>query len=365
LREGESLFPSTRFFPVQALEGRPAPAHHPERAKPPACAACHPEHRGKPTLTRVADGSCTACHAHLDGVVEDNSPFQNVTSFVDDHPEFRALKEPDPGRLRFAHAAHLKDTGLVMAEGPRVRLVCQDCHQVTNDGHFMKPVHYEQHCARCHPLSVVVASHNPAPPLQEAINRFAQTPAPHREPSVVRQALRDRYAQFVSNHPAILNNLVAPEPLLPLPGKRPVATRGSDSAAWARLQTSLAERMLFQAPGGCRRCHLPIPQTDTVQARAELLPEFVPTTLPPRWLRHAGFNHAADGHRDCGCSHCHKAASSHSSRNVLLPSIDTCRKCHAPRKSAPFDCASCHTYHVPQAWNQAGRRNGQAAWSPE
>ena len=67
----------------------------------------------------------------------------------------------------------------------------------------------------------------------------------------------------------------------------------------------------------------------------------VPTAVPDVWLVHARFSHAL--HRQIDCRACHASgyalleddktvnpiASEHTA-DILLPGIETCRRCHAP-----------------------------------
>jgi len=96
------------------------------------CASCHTEHRGRRVdLTRVADRSCTSCHA-----------FGSFKS----HPEIavvRAKKEADPG-LDFSHEVHLKE--VAKKGGDR----CQSCHELTPDQSSYQPISFDAHCASCH-----------------------------------------------------------------------------------------------------------------------------------------------------------------------------------------------------------------------
>src|SRR5262249_52353867 len=69
------------------------------------------------------------------------------------------------------------------------------------------------------------------------------------------------------------------------------------------------------------------------------------------------FSHAS--HRAVACWECHPRAdpratdTSTQSKDVLVPGIDTCLKCHSPRQGsgadatggARTDCVECHQYH--------------------
>src|SRR5262249_18559799 len=55
--------------------------HHEQQVRDDHCAACHQEHRGWPSLSRVPDGNCTDCHARLERKDKEPSIYQNVTGF--------------------------------------------------------------------------------------------------------------------------------------------------------------------------------------------------------------------------------------------------------------------------------------------
>ena len=85
----------------------------------PNCGSCHSDHHGRDwNLNRVADRDCTTCHKDLkDSMTEGDPHYDNkVTSFADQHPEFRDLKTGDPGKLKFNHKYHMTP-GIVLAPG--------------------------------------------------------------------------------------------------------------------------------------------------------------------------------------------------------------------------------------------------------
>ncbi|HXD97983.1 MAG TPA: hypothetical protein VN646_15655 [Candidatus Acidoferrum sp.] len=111
-------------------------------------------------------------------------------------------------------------------------------------------------------------------------------------------------------------------------GEAPAAT------GWVATQMAAIEPGLFKQR--CEYCH-------TVKREGETLPQVVATAIPARWLPHARFDHGA--HRSVGCAECHKAAASTETKDVLLPSITTCRECHQPKVGARTGCVECHRYH--------------------
>jgi hypothetical protein len=360
------LDPAVRAVPDAACTRcHSGPAHHTTQIGDRACASCHKEHRGHEALARVADGECTACHADLrrnDGQAPAFDP--HVRGFAAGlHPEFRLLAgghPTDPGTVRFNHAAHLVEEGVwdidreqaarrqpAGDEVPkrRIRLECQSCHEPEADGRLMRPIRYEKHCQGCHPLNVQLAGDWEEPRLHELARDFDGAPVPHPPPGgsaeTVRGVLRDRLTRFVlrAGHDGFLRTRApAADDLFGSPGAEPLAR---EQFAWVNAQQAQSERQLFDAPGGCAYCH----QEKTAPgARPDGLPEYLPAGIPARWLAHAAFDHKS--HRMLDCTECHAAPASTRAADVLLPGIDTCRKCHdnGPGK-ASADCAECHTYH--------------------
>ncbi|HET7341154.1 MAG TPA: cytochrome c3 family protein, partial [Methylomirabilota bacterium] len=105
--------------------------------------------------------------------------------------------------------------------------------------------------------------------------------------------------------------------------------------AWVSTQLGTIEPGLFKQR--CEFCH-------TLNKSTGPVPQVVPPAVPTRWLPHARFDHSA--HRPLACAECHKAAASSETKDVLMPSIATCRECHKPTKNAARSgCVECHRYH--------------------
>jgi hypothetical protein len=338
------------------------------------CATCHREHRGRPLLARVPDGECTVCHADLKNHRKGGDTglaFKDVHAFNDDHPEFRLKrdKDTDKAQLAFNHEFHLvklaglpKEKFARLAE-PLKRLKeegCVHCHRPDPAGRYMKPINYENHCAECHPLSVQLTgdfkAEKPADQrrLDEAIKEFNKKPAPHKEPSVVRAALRERLLDFVQVNRVVAGEAEEGAALIDrgLLGKRPTVEQWKwvnnrldtlERVLFTSDQLDVAERGLFRH--NCNHCHIekkdrPRDKNDDGLAG---LPVYEKTNIPLRWLGHARFSH--QHHRSLNCTECHEAKTSRQTSDVLMPSVDNCKQCHNPSVGVRNDCVECHHYH--------------------
>ncbi|MEY3173849.1 MAG: hypothetical protein RLZZ436_1763 [Planctomycetota bacterium] len=161
-----------------------------------SCASCHREHQGEVELRQIAGNSCVGCHADMSTARLAAPQLESLTfqhggergiSSLEVHPEFavhelldakgpetpvlpahgaRSVLEyfqrtgesgarwQDRGRLRFNHALHLRESGVADARGEThvLRDSCTSCHQLAEDGRYMLPISYENHCSTCHPL---------------------------------------------------------------------------------------------------------------------------------------------------------------------------------------------------------------------
>jgi predicted CXXCH cytochrome family protein len=313
---------------------------HNDQAAAPACAGCHREHRGRERLTDVADAFCTDCHRDLKRGDGRPSEVQNVAGdFAGSHPPFR-LPSADGSRIKFNHQVHLNPEG-VRGPGPDAeRLDCASCHQPDGGRRSMKPVNYEAHCSRCHPLALPLAGVWLRQDLNEAADAYRAKTAPHPDPgegaAAVRAAVRHRLTELAEQHLGLLAPENAKGAERPIAGRlRLFAEAARDQPSWVGHQLRLAEKVLFEGPGGCRYCH--VPQGPPPSA------EFLSTDIPARWFRHAEFDH--DSHRAVGCAECHAARGSSKAGDVLLPGVDLCRRCHNPREGVRSACVICHAYH--------------------
>lgn len=341
-------------------------SHHNEPHAPIGrCVDCHKEHRGHAALIRVDDRHCARCHAELKRAGGTPTPFHtSVTAFTEKgHPPFRT--PADTGTVRFPHEAHLADAGVLEphAGGRRtVKLGCADCHEPGDRGRYMRPISYDRHCARCHPISVAVPGdfkEDKDPQRRKLALDFAARPLPHprrgQTAEVVRAALRDRLAAFITAPTGRLflegREAVPPRPLTdrhPLELGAPLSEK---AFAWVNEKLAEGERVVFEGAGGCSYCHAAkgarLPRTEGG------LPAVPAAAIPERWFTHGLFDHKA--HRMLDCASCHAAKGSKEAKDVLLPGVDNCLKCHTKGATASprADCVECHLYHDPAKQRQA------------
>ncbi len=331
------------------------------------CVACHREHRGQRVLSAVADRFCVECHVDLKTRGDVHTVETRIPS-MHEHPELARLRSqrPDESVLSFSHHGHLQPLLPAWQEAaaagsgqppPAEQLVCGDCHQPTDDGAYMRPIVYEQHCARCHPLRFSGKTDSDAP-------------LPHEEVEVVYGALRQRLMNYAREHPQeVLQGRAAAPSRLPqkATARQPTA---QDRWEWVENELQLLEGDVFHnaLKNGCRKCH-PAPPHAAPGGETAGPFAILPPNLPSRWLEMANFRH--DRHRELACVVCHNTLDpqdygphtpaekitldSRQVADVLLPSIQVCKQCHGkrPGQSGPAqargDCLECHQYHHVQS----------------
>ncbi len=311
------------------------------------CASCHLEHNEPPSLVKRHQGLCANCHGDLSA----EANFGDASDFLDDHPGFRVsllLPEADDSgelqwrtehsllqdsagadqsNLKFNHAVHLDEAGIVAPDGRRV-VDCVDCHVPEPGGARMQPIRMDQHCIGCHTLNF-----DPDDPLREV---------PHGDPPAVLQVLIEYYsARLLGADPDDT------EQRLRRPGRTLSRADRDKAATEARVRALQVAEDLFERQA-CANCH-EVTKRDGDQ---ELPWHVQPVRLTERFFPHANFSHAAHDTEVSSCDACHDAAASENSHDVLMPAIDDCRACHgsgvARRNSAsqtPSTCIMCHSFH--------------------
>lgn len=260
-----------------------ASPHAPEeKAAAPACASCHGEHRGREHLDRVPDARCNGCHAHHRSIedLSGHAPFE-----VPAHDQ----------QFRFPHTTHARPD---LKGGP---LSCSDCHALSRRGDRFRPIGYEAHCSRCHPLGFDVDR--------------PDARAPHGLPP---GETRLRVQAFYLG--ALREGLGEGE--TPLPGREP-----PPPPTWERELLARADGAMRVLDKACLQCHV------------EGIP---PPRIPNDWMPRADFSH--ETHRLESCAKCHAMQGNDRAETLSLPGVETCRECHKP-SGARTTCVACHPYH--------------------
>lgn len=328
-----------------------ATAHHPaQKADEVAgCADCHRDHQGREhDLKRLADASCTRCHADLSAHHASTPQVATVVrGFSTGHPEFRNNPTDDPGpfrrTLRFAHAAHLTASPMMagylaqMSEADQARYapmveamragntaaVCGSCHQFDRArlaGAAPVPITYETHCQACHPLTF------------DSADGLKAIAAPHRvAPDALERFLRQTYTErFVSM------GLTGGTPPNRGAGRLDPPLETIESTRGQIAERVTGAMALLAGGGGCGKCHTPNGSGG-----------YHLTNIPVSWQPRARFDHAA--HRMMACQQCHPRAFDQDQPAPLrppdLPTIQNCQSCHSPAGGVSHGCTDCHSYH--------------------
>jgi len=143
------------------------------------------------------------------------------------------------------------------------------------------------------------------------------------------QMLRIDFAKHCAScHPLIMDTSI-PEPV---PHEKPQVVADFVAKHSRSPDSPLSWRI-------CDQCHA------MTIATSSTVPEIAPARIPARWFQHAAFDH--DAHQMVVCTECHgRALTSTVSADVLLPGVETCRKCHrSGSNAAASNCSECHAYH--------------------
>jgi predicted CXXCH cytochrome family protein len=374
--------------------------------EPVRCVACHAEHQGADGAVPRQQALCAGCHQDLPLYARDTQ-LANATDFGSNHPQFKPtvvvdaalgkearleLGGPVPVKessgLRFDHACHLggeraqpvkegepgwlcagKDgflparaypaaaTGEAPAGGEllqvdiegvlqagfkldgkqlKAQLGCGSCHLPDAGGAIMRPVDMEDHCSYCHTLQFDA----------EKPDRVL----PHGEPEDVRDVLV--YYYFAeSQRPAVMRTETRTQRRRPGAKKEaapePGPTAQSEETAPNPLFAQRLERVFANnGTSTCGYCH----QTTATPTATGTDYGILPVQVQRVWEPLARFDHAP--HANLPCAHCHAAATSSESSDVLLPPIANCRECHlgeAAQAAVPSTCVMCHVYHPERA----------------
>ena len=319
-----------------------APKHAENMPPEPSCATCHQEHKGRVEIAKTDDRFCIQCHGDLKTTHGEPKVAKNVGRFGSGHPEFAAVKPgaQDPGRVRFNHAVHMKDS-LRGPKGPE-KLECSTCHKpeltpaAARSGRrvstgLMVPPTYLENCASCHPLF---------------FDERLEQQAPHVKPEAVRKFVRQALAGYITQNPGDISKPDSAFRRVPLNFPREAEPVARNAQEWIERRAAADERLLWNKT--CAECHEREPGSPV---GPEALPVYAESKITKQWMPRAGFDHAP--HLMVQCASCHPAAASTKTSDVLLPNQAVCASCHASSSGglrlgsgqAESRCFECHRFH--------------------
>jgi hypothetical protein len=340
-----------------------------------ACTGCHSEHQGLTGIVPIQQSLCADCHGDLSVTAE--TTLLDATDFGTAHPQFRptVITDPAGGRvqrvalgaadfpeersnLEFPHAIHLarscevagvtdveqlKKVPQETLQGCRVLqqarqdlnqagLDCADCHRPELGGVAMLLPRMQEHCAVCHSHRLEFDPNAPGRVL------------PHGRPDEVIAVINDFYAaQALRGRPAVVVEDQSSLRRRPGEGAPAQAPPGAGPEPGQEVQAIVAQKLddVFGRTL-CGVCHEIIPPAASERGTWEVRP----VRITRLWMPKGHFDHGA--HKTTPCTDCHKAQTSKTSEDVLLPPIETCRACHQgehARAAVPSTCIMCHVYH--------------------
>ena len=312
------------------------------------CAECHRDHKGERGLIRVDSGLCVGCHGNLKAR-SPNSTLPSITDFASDHPPLslsvlnaetgaverwtpeRLASSPEAAGLKFAHEKHLAPEGIRSPSGPRV-LLCAQCHRPDAARTRYLPVTMAEGCAECHRLEF-----DPAVTARQA---------PHGKPDEILTSLREFYARMALDERPIDVALV--NDLLQRPATETGRVERRRALAWAEQKARASAADLLETRV-CVQCHVVSRVESGASSETPGDPRFLvrPVRFTERWLQGITFDHKS--HQQADCEKCHDVRSSGSSADIAMPTLETCRSCHAGtapvRGKVRSPCETCHSFH--------------------
>ncbi len=393
------------------------PNHFHNQPNDRSCGSCHREHGSRfVSLVNLPDSDCTQCHRdihrHIPTDQKDKKFTTNITQFSKPggHPPFQSIVT-DPGKLKFNHKRHLaagmpaekggkvgdpvmllgnipepfkkryRDQQVDKADTAPVKLECASCHQLdagdfgvadkqANDfpfniagkrtgGAYMQPIVYENQCQACHPLSLLRKTAGDP--------KSGEFTVPHRlKPEEIHDLLKNFFTARLAHGET---GFLGKKSTRPLPGKlldQEDRTNIKDEVVRAEMllylskEVERSEKDIYLSKRLCAECHYFEGKAVAEAIKPGTAPDLriAPTNVPTVWYKHAKFNHTA--HRAVKCVDCHAGAeTSTEEKQVLIPNMDNCVNCHAPKTSTGggvrHNCTECHQYHhAEQPWQGVG-----------
>lgn len=315
------------------------------------CAECHRDHKGERGLVRSDSSLCVDCHGDLKNQFS-RSTLTSISDFATDHPAFalsvlnaetgaierwdkeRAQSSSEASGLKFPHDKHLAPAGIRSPSGARV-LVCSHCHKPDAARIRYQPVSMVESCSECHRLEFEPA--------------VTSRQAPHGKPEEILTTLREFYSRIALGERPIDVTLV--NDLLRKPLQDAGRIERQRALIWAERKAQAVALDLIETRV-CVQCHA-VSREPALEV-ADRGPEggvppwrIQPVRITSRWMPGSAFDHKAHG--QTACEKCHDVRSSKTSADVAMPTIATCRSCHAGSVAASgkirSTCETCHSFH--------------------
>jgi len=328
------------------------------------CENCHKEHNEPLQLTRTDDKLCIDCHSKIEEFTEGSADKKDSVKAVngfnaENHPPFRlSLVSPkfingqyewqndrpafnpempakEESNLKFSHEVHL-DQEKVQDESTGDKLVCNNCHQLKDDGEHFEPITMDKDCRSCHKLTFDVF--NPDLELQHGDLRTA---------AVMLQAHYIR--EFTDPD---LRNKRANKKIRRIPGKHTNNQNCEGTGLNCGRAEAFKEAEFQFTKSGCITCH-----EVTVNDTTDILSKWFvkPIKLNTNWYSKAQFDHVShmsvkQKNEEEICLSCHAVDKSDVSADIAMPQRNKCLECHQQdqHNSVELSCIRCHEFHFSQ-----------------
>ncbi|HEY3789201.1 MAG TPA: hypothetical protein VGL71_10115, partial [Urbifossiella sp.] len=292
-----------------------------------ACSSCHREHEGPEKMKTPPPSNCGDCHGNQDRLLADFKlvptggksmpatgkigdelgegvlrffpprPVPHIPkvfkAFWEGHPAF-GYETPgarDTAKILFGHERHMR--GDVKLDGRM--LICADCHKPGDNGRYMQPIRYQDHCARCHSL--------------QFDQQLPGLLIPHRDPDKVYDFLQSIASQYnnyyTQTNPGVTDfqprQDFVREHLTDLMKHYNSSIRALELAVFINGDPPLPDRLTSKSNTAqflpsCRKCHEGVTESPPEGSHKWVIPK---TNMAERWMTRGPFTHAPHQHMDC------------------------------------------------------------------
>ncbi len=296
-----------------------------------------------------------------------------ISDFADSHPDWAVLRQErkDAATVALNHARHMNPDTVGMqddlsgggdrldgvgslADG-RLTLTCASCHQQDAAARYMKPISFDRHCVACHEGDLPKVGdervpHGDMPALVDLVNRhLLREQLDEMSKSASIAAPSSTVGALVTVLGAGMLGDGAGDLLAFRPPPRGGGSEAPAAPVGMDVDAILAEARhseFAKLKTNCMKCHTKESITPAPRRPKGEPFDVAPPRIPDRWLDRSVFSHQS--HRALNCLECHaQAATGEQTSDIMLPSIDSCRTCHAPAAGVRSDCVMCHLYHPP------------------